>query len=44
MTPVQFLSEPEMFRLWADLDVPTIGRETLRARMDGYVASIVERL
>ncbi|MCH8813790.1 MAG: aminoglycoside phosphotransferase family protein [Chloroflexi bacterium] len=44
MTAVEVLPEPQMFRGWTDLGVPTIDRETLRARIDAYVASIVERL
>lgn len=43
MTAVQFLAEPEMFEGWIDLGVPVIARETLRARIDAYVASIVRR-
>ena len=44
MTAVEVLPEPEMFSGWTDLGAPTIDSETLRARMDDYVASIVERL
>ena len=44
MTAVEVLPEPEMFRGWTDLGVPTLERQMLRKRIDDYVASIVRRL